>query len=378
MHYLRHNQVIHAGKQAVDTGVYAYHHRLSSRGKFLGDFSYTRWANDAIQKFAEGKPIPTWKDESIGGYCERYTHGMYSGEIRSNRGSKYSENSIKTYANAASCLFKFGKRLSLSAGRREYREYFHAFEGWMESEGYNTKTRAEVVNAIFIMVRYWCREKDLPSPEPHRMAKSDKPIVVVPPEAISVVVNSDRFLGTELQPVWEVACTILLTTLRLSDIVSLKPEHFTMESGRMAITKVTQKTGALVSIPVPGRMSEIFRQNLTNGSPWSGPVDEAIIHAKLRSIFEPFREVQQDYTAGGETKPLWQWVTPHMLRKSAITGLIYYGVDHLSVRHASGHSHGSTAFWRYVKVVESRFKSEISSGHEAMLKTISATPELSA
>jgi hypothetical protein len=41
-------------------------------------------------------------------------------------------------------------------------------------------------------------------------------------------------------------------------------------------------------------------------------------------------------------------------------------VDHMHVRHASGHSHGSKAFWRYVQVVDSKFKSEISKAHLAM------------
>lgn len=373
MRYLRDNQLILAKDRTYETGIMAYHHRLSTRGKFLGDFSYTRWANEAADRFEQGKPIGEWKDETLSGWCEKYTHLMYTGEIRSNRGTPYTENSIKTYANACQVLFRFGRRMGLKATRAEYREYFSVMEKYMEKEGYNPKTRAEVINAIHIMVYHWTYEFNLPQPERHRMQKVEKPIVVIPPELISVIVNDDRFIGTDLQHVWEAASTILLTTLRLSDILGLKPEHFTDESGRMAIVKETQKTGSMVAIPIPDRLASIFRKNLAKGSPWSAPIDAATLHAKLRSIFSPFPEVNKPHTIGGQTKLMWEWVTPHMLRKSAITGLIYYGVDHLSVRHASGHSQNSAAFWKYVMVVDSRFRSEISAGHEAMLKSHNPT-----
>jgi integrase len=364
MRYIRDGRVIVVKDGMTnDTGIRAYHHRFGSRGCFLGELSYTQWANTAIEKFANGEPIGEWKDDSIGGYCERYVHLMYNIEIRSNRGTPYSANSIKTYSNAASCLYRYGKGIKLDADRKAYREFFKSFEHWLE-RSMNAKSRFEIVNAIQIMVRYWCRELDLPIPETHRMAKTEKPIVVVPPELISKVVSDDRFIGTLIQPHWEVAVTILLTTLRLSDIQSLRPEH--LEGG--FIVKDTQKTGQRVTIPIPERLREIFSRNLKNGSLWSGPIDN--IHGGLRLVFQKYPEMWEMHTAG-VTQYLWEFVTPHMLRKSAITGLIFFGVDHISVRHASGHSQNSSAFWKYVKVVDSRFKSAISDGHAAMLKTIS-------
>lgn len=46
--------------------------------------------------------------------------------------------------------------------------------------------------------------------------------------------------------------------------------------------------------------------------------------------------------------------------------MIYYGVDHMHVKHASGHTQNSDAYWRYVKVVERLFTSDFNQAHKKM------------
>ena len=59
------------------------------------------------------------------------------------------------------------------------------------------------------------------------------------------------------------------------------------------------------------------------------------------------------------TKQLWEWVHPHLLRKTAITTMIYNKVPERFIKFASGHTTNSNAFERYVGHVEKYYKSEI-------------------
>jgi integrase len=59
------------------------------------------------------------------------------------------------------------------------------------------------------------------------------------------------------------------------------------------------------------------------------------------------------------SKTLWEWVHPHMLRKTAITNMIYNKVPERFIKFASGHALKSNAFERYVGHVERYYQSEI-------------------
>jgi site-specific recombinase XerD len=55
------------------------------------------------------------------------------------------------------------------------------------------------------------------------------------------------------------------------------------------------------------------------------------------------------------TNKLYKFVTPHVLRRSAITSMLVAGVDEETVKKMSGHARNSGSFNVYVGHVQSHF-----------------------
>jgi integrase len=92
------------------------------------------------------------------------------------------------------------------------------------------------------------------------------------------------------------------------------------------------------------------------------------VYAEMKTLFKMYEDLNENVSItdvdvrGNEfivTKPLWEWVHPHLLRKTAITTMIYNKVPERFIKFASGHTTNSTAFERYVGHVEKYYKSEM-------------------
>jgi integrase len=76
-------------------------------------------------------------------------------------------------------------------------------------------------------------------------------------------------------------------------------------------------------------------------------------------------EINSDGMYERSAKPLYDYVTPHMLRKTAITSMLVNGVSEQHVKFASGHSEKSQSFERYKGFIDRNFQNEISSYYES-------------
>jgi integrase len=355
-----------------NTGIRVFQYPFSG-GKFHTQSHYTDWAN----KFLTETETEYVQPMDVVGRCELYTRGMHTGEIKSNRGTKYSPPSVSTYTNAASNLYKYSLRAGTihlerfsglqgveerKKARDKWNRFWIGFDRWMEDRSMKAKSRHEIINAIKIMVTYWAREEFLTLPEFPKIGTSVKPIVVIPPKLIPAIIND-----VQDDVMWEVVATILVSTLRIGDVLTLSPSDFEFDGEEMYFNKTLSKTGSC-TMPVPPVLAKVYRKNFP--SVFSKPIEKQDVYDGIKQFLSKYPELQVEHTVTTdgvqETRKLYEWATPHMLRKSAITAMIYFGVDHMHVRHASGHSHGSKAFWRYVQVVDSKFKSEISKAHLAM------------
>ena len=377
--YYRNGKIMFAKDgRTEESGLTSRHYRMSTSGKLLGTHLYVDEINQQIKKLLKGtEPEPSiHKSETdVVRLIEKYTYMMHTGELKSNKGKLYRPASIASYTNAASRLYKFCKESRRTidlqkVDRERWRSFFTAFDNWM-AKSMKLKSRYEIMNMVAIMIKYWHVEKGYAFYPMPRVEKTEKPIVVIPPELIRNIVNDTRHEGNM---VWEVISTILVTTLRIGDVMTLSPKDLIDDGKTMTINKELSKTGRC-TMPIPPRLAGIYRKNIARtGQVWSQPIDKQTIYDKMRDIIKGYDGMDAEITitveGKQETKPLWEYVTPHMLRKSAITAMIYYEVDHVHVRHASGHSHSSKAFWRYVQVVDSRFNSDISRAHSVMLGSV--------
>ena len=319
--------------------------------------------------------------------CDRYVAMMPS--MR----RQYAKSTISTYKNVARNVRLFNKTLDLSKFsvepsislirkkeiKNKFENYFTDFENWMIDRNYKVKTRVEIVNVLGHMIRYWAKDNFFNIPTIPRLQNVEKPIVVLPPEFVpKFLSNAEMYmsLDREMKYTWQISATILVTSLRFSDAYSLSRADLIITNDGMLLNKVNKKTKEVSQMPLPKLLSDIFEENLQiYGRPYNIEAKASLVYQNIRPLFKMYEDMHtmMSVTTKGvcgddvmETKPLYEWVHPHMLRKTAITTMIYYGVDHMHVKHASGHTQNSDAYWRYVKVVERLFTSDFNEAHKKM------------
>ena len=80
----------------------------------------------------------------------------------------------------------------------------------------------------------------------------------------------------------------------------------------------------------------------------------------LLKYYPEFHEMRLVYKTNyiGElekiSKPIYEWITPHKLRSSAISWYLSLGYTEKQVREISGHADGSHAFYRYTAKTDER------------------------
>ena len=213
----------------------------------------------------------------------------------------------------------------------------------------------------------------IPLPKTPAVLKAEKEVIALPPAFVSEFFNSPRPDNDEVRMVWEVAAVILSTTLRIGDVMTLSSNDFSHDF--RYIRKVLSKTGTC-SMPLPTALTDILIENMAKGGwlftclPNRSSVYRCLrpMMSKYLSLREMATFVSQDIHGKKvvERLPYWMVVTPHVLRKTAITSMLYAGVSHIHVRHASGHSQSSKAFWQYVKVVDDLYDKEMTDAHRKM------------
>jgi integrase len=165
----------------------------------------------------------------------------------------------------------------------------------------------------------------------------------------------------------------LTTALRRKDILSLKPTDFRKVAGKFFVTNKNNKTSTDTLAQVPEFVYNIVQDNVQKTGNVLGAYEDKFvdcISVMLHHAFNQpeFPSLQRDYTINitnpdgktqrQKTKKLYQLITPHVLRRSAITTMLVSGVDEGTVKKMSGHVRDSEAFNVYVGHVQSHFEKE--------------------
>ena len=296
-------------------------------------------------------------DGSLASYFREYTDGMP--DSRSRSGKPFSENTMRIYRAISSLLDKYENPLFLEdydmTGTQDQKRevvrlwdaWFNAFIRHQKTLGHSDKTIGERLNIISIVLRQYQEKMFVTLPKVPRVSFEDKPIITLHPDFVTKFLTERREFSKELQPVWELCATILVTSLRLSDALNLREADFSADFTFMR--RMNQKTKAYTMMPIPSFLSDIYRRHRI----YSGPIED--VYSRIRELFSHYEEMHQLV----DGKPMYATIHPHMLRKSAITTMLVNGVDRDHVKFASGHSPRSAAFERYVGFVESNYHNQI-------------------
>lgn len=326
--------------------------------------------------------------------CNLYIAQAKAGKITKKDGTRIKDTTIRSYEFAANAYGKYAgttTKLDLLnfdmskhteiAKKREVKakwdKHFNGFIQYMRDNDFRPNTVANVILVLSIMFKHYTGELFILTPELPSTKTYEKPIVVLPPDFIKKFLNDyDQFQGEE-RFAWEVYATILVTTMRISDVISLKWQDLSVTNNTLAIAKMNKKTGAITTMELPKSLANIFIENYKSHSDIFTPVQKdrlATIYRLSSILFSRYEELKQlvsvnEVGVNGEyetvTKELYNWVSPHMLRKTAITSMLVNGVSEQHVKFASGHTEKSHAFERYRGFVEKNFQNEISKYYES-------------
>lgn len=257
------------------------------------------------------------------------------------------------------------------------RSFYTLFRNGMKQDELSVNTQGKYMSTLLSLVAK-AEEEFLFVIDKHApVVSEDIPVVALTPEAVKEfwTIDYNRLPDSIIKFAYEVSAVILATSLRVSDAIRIKVDDLAMNSGvPMLAGYLNQKTGEQTYCPVPAKLYNILIGNHNVlGSVYSiADSDRNMKHLLIDSMPDLFKMIRAAHdpvtvtrlnpdgnTWRRETKPLYQMVKPHMLRKSAITSMLYSGVPERVIKFASGHTGNSKSFERYVSYVDKVYNQEL-------------------
>lgn len=247
------------------------------------------------------------------------------------------------------------------AVRDSFMKHMMGFQNFLRR--YSNSSKSTIVNVTNTIIKYWAEELFIEIPKLRYVYVEQNPIVVLPDEVVSEFL-ADKDLTGDIKMTWEVCATMLVTTLRIGDATALTDKHIT--DGHLS--KYNQKTGATSNTPLPKFLLDIYRSNLEQfGRIYVTHPNHTTIYANMKELFKryPSAHKEMSFQIDGVmvTKPVYEWVKPHMLRKTGITRMISAGVPDRDIKILSGHTPSSKSFELYVAFNERKHQESIKKYH---------------
>lgn len=372
---------------------------ITRHRKFIGNV-INQGLNLKAEYDAFQQPIETFIDNGdyeIINLCRQFIANATSGEIKSKKGARYSQSTLSNYnfvVNTLSDYAASAPKLDLLAFNlsniqdiptktkiaSKWKEWFNGFIQYMTDFEFMVNSKALVMTNIKTIVYYYQKKYFLLLPEIPSVKSYQLPVVALP-EGFSAKFMADKLydrLNGDEKFVWEACATMLYTSLRVGDAVSLKWSDLTDIGTGLLMQKWNKKTGALSAAPLPKRLETIFRNNVAHHGDIFSPATGnrmAVIYKCIKGLFFKYPELHQVLTASvvdsdgvfhTTSKPIYQWVTPHMLRKTAITTMKRLGMEDATIKLLSGHAERSKAYERYVAYDNVRHNSDFEKYISAM------------
>lgn len=323
---------------------------------------------------------PNKKDPTIYEYSKIVLDNIIDDKILSKSGRPYSEGSKIQWRQFSNLLYRYPNdvkllKLDLAGDFNKkkrasdlIKSYFQGFRDFMSSLGYRMTTQAIMFEKLKSLLAMAENEYMIRVDKTFRYFREEVPVVAITPDMVKCLLNSPIPEDISLRYAYEISCVVLVTSLRISDVLSLTIDDF----DRGHILSTNKKTGAVTKSPVPEKVYNMLINNhIETGKLFSieaSRSDTDKLMAEMMPIL--FKNIATTtitvsrMTPDGKsyekiTRPLYEMVRPHMLRKSAITSMIVAGVPERFVKHLSGHKGNSKAFERYVAYVEKEYNDSI-------------------
>ena len=210
--------------------------------------------------------------------------------------------------------------------------------------------------------------------------------VVLSPEKLQYLITDRIFeagLDASLKRVKDIfvfGCTV---ALRVGDLMNLKKKNLLYSGEEVYLKLFTQKTGAEVSIPLPGYAIDIIKRYQKEAGNYILPrLAISNLNIQIKKLIEkagwdqPLIKTISKHGRLIEIRRFdgsaWHYhhhITAHTMRRTAITTLLIMGVPELVVRKISGHAPGSQEFYRYISIAQDYMNQEVKNAYKKLMET---------
>lgn len=200
--------------------------------------------------------------------------------------------------------------------------------------------------------------------------------VVLSPEQVQYLFFNEEFLKKlpgsfkRIRIIFLIGC---FTGLRFSDLMALRKSNLILTDGKISVRLVTQKTGQVLDIPLPGEAILLLKELKGNRTIYLLPrISSVNFNLKIKKLIEiagwnylfpkyqgkagKLTELKKE---GGRSWCFHEHITAHTMRRTAITTLLRRGVPENIVRAISGHAPGSKEFYKYVSLSKNWMEQEV-------------------
>lgn len=178
---------------------------------------------------------------------------------------------------------------------------------------------------------------------------------------------------SSFQLIRDIAITGCLTALRYSDLIGLQWSSITENENSHWLEVRSKKTGISSRMVIPEYLYSIFA-NYRVGR--RGKIFPRISNVNLNKRLKKLGEllgwnekvlvVSKDIRHRRQSKPFYEMLTTHTLRRTAITMMLEHNVPEQVVRRISGHAGGSKEFYRYIRVSQKWKDDQLKSFHSTL------------
>jgi integrase len=259
-------------------------------------------------------------------------------------------------------------------------DHLRELKKFMEAEKMAPNTQYVYLTKVGAVI-HWYEETNvlvLPFKLPAMKKKTDK--VWLNPDDVKLISQNrhirDRLEGSD-RYYFDFILIGLCSTLRRIDIMKLKPGDIREINGRHYIYNRNKKkeggNDAVTVAIIPKFLFDILQDNIRTTGRVLGDADvkhEERVSGMMRYVLDQpeFESLKREHTISvlepdgksvvNRTDMLYKMVTPHVLRRSAITTMIAKGVPDRIIKGYSGHTENSKSFGEYVGFVQTYFQSE--------------------
>lgn len=301
-------------------------------------------------KREEEKPI------SFTEYFASLISRMENGTYLTDKGTKYTHGTIKTYKSNLALLSEFEKEIGFINIEDIDLDFYNNFLQFCNREGYRTNTIGAVIRKIKAVL-HTAYEEGV-SQNAIFQSRSFKAIkekvynIYLTPDELKKLIELP-LSGTyeKYRDVFLIGC---YTAQRYSDYSRISPEHLqTTSSGNKVIDLVQVKTKQRVLIPFlyPELDMLLSKYNYKVPSIVEQPFNRAL--KKIGELAGIDKEIVLTENIGGETKERlvkkYDLITSHTARRTGATNLFLLGYSFLQIMKVTGHA-SVESLMEYIKV----------------------------